>query len=341
MKTIKIILSLGIILVCAAAVGAWFAKSSIESNADKNIEGFMQKAQAYEAPEAFMMNATLYVFEQLQQKQESAADNPWASLKPYVTCAMLPSFLRTSEGTFDAAHLQKTEKSAAGMLSYILEKRGINAIPWRILAPKGIKTAVAASLGDGTYRYLDPFSGVVAMFENEVLIGPYAAREIMMNGIHHQKVFVKLTEAADPSFYEDFAHTMMAPPGYRLDVNVAAPVFDEPIVLGAVDGNSDDVAQATAELDLTPFFDYIGQKHEAGIQRTVHFTDPARVTLVLTDAYDADKMTANIEPKVEGNKLIFEVPEDQALIFDDAKVATSWSDKKSHTPIDQLIIEKL
>ena len=341
MKSIKIILSLGIILVCAAAVGAWFAKSSIESSADKNVAGFIEKAEAYKAPEAFMMNATLYVFEQLQQIPNSTSSNPWAAFKPYVTCSMLPSFLRTSEAAFDSAHPQADEKSAVGMLSYILEKRGIASIPWRILAPKGIKTAVAASLGDGTYRYLDPVAGVVAMFENKVLIGPYAAREIMMNGTHHQKVFVKLTEEADPSFYEDFAHTMMAPPGYRLDVNVAAPVYEEPIVFGAVDGNSDDVAEAAAKLDLTPFFDYIGQKYEAGIQRKVHFTDPARVTLVLADAYDAGMMTANIEPKVEGNKLIFEVPEDQPLIFNDAKVVTSWLSKKNHTPIDQLIIEKL
>ncbi|MEM7650796.1 MAG: hypothetical protein AAF204_01780, partial [Pseudomonadota bacterium] len=293
MDVLKHILSTICIVVFVLTLCAGAAKFYIEGQADKKLESFTQDVAKYEKPSAFMLNATLHVFNLFNEGNEKFSPHFLSNLEPVLTSKYLPEIIRTQKGAIDTMQPEfGNEMSAARMLGYVLAKRDIKSIPWRILSPRGLKTGVVADLNDGAYRYLDPADGVVAMYDNKVLIGPYAAREVMMDDLDHRELFVKLIEEADQSFYEGFAHTMMAPPGSKLYVNVVAPVFEEPLVLGALDGNSDDVAAASSEVSLTPFFDYLGQKYDAGIQRKMNFTEAAKVTITLADNYDEALLTS-------------------------------------------------
>jgi hypothetical protein len=178
------------------------------------------------------------------------------------------------------------------------------------------------------------------MYENSMLVGPYAARFFVSDGTDYRSIFMKLDEGSDLSFYEDFAHTIFAPPGYPLYISVAAPVLDEPLVFGEVDGKADDVAKATAEWDLTLYFDYFGKKFDEQILRRVYFTEGAKITFTLTEDFDPAVLTTNIKPEIDGRKLVFNVPEDEALILEDAKAAVS-KNPGGFIPVDQIIIERL
>lgn len=225
------------------------------------------------------------------------------------------------------------EQEAVDALIKVLAAQSLNAESWTIIAPKGEKKAAIVKLENQTYKYLDPHLGVVAVFKGKTIIGPYAARFLMSGGSEHDEVFEELNENANSEFYRDFAHVMMAPPGSPVYIHVAAPVFQDPIVLGELDGSAEDVAASASIMQLTPYLDYIGRKHGEKVERLIYFTDPARVTMTLTKPYDPAVMTANIEPQVDGNTVSFDVPQDEPLILHD--LSDDFID------VDQLVIKPL
>lgn len=332
-----------IVLVVALGLGALLAaKSSVETSAEEKVAAYIEKSKEYDELNTKLMNATLYVFEEFENGQAAENDNSFQDYKDILTSPFLPDALRTNPAAFAVLNVDDQSKDrAAQALQFVLKLQGIDTHQWEIISPHATKTAVIVLLPDGSYNYLDPEDGVIAMYENQMLLGPYAARYLISNGEDYQKVFIKLAENADVSFYENFAHVMMAPPSYPVFVSVAAPVYEEPILLGELDGSAKDVAKASSGLDLTPYMDYVGQKHKAQVKRTVYFTDPARITFILTEDADPSLFNANIKPKVEGKKFVFEVPQDEALIFDDGKPAFSIFKKDTFVPVDQIIIEHL
>lgn len=227
----------------------------------------------------------------------------------------------------------RMEKDTAELLIKVLDAQSIKAQSWTVIAPKAKKVAVVVMSEGETFKYLDPQNGVVAMVQGQAMIGPYAARFLMSGGHDRDKVFEKLDDTSNLSFYDDFAHVMMAPPGHPVYVNVAAPVFDEPFVLGELNDDPSDVAEAASEEQLTPYINYIGRKHGEMVTRQIFFTDPAQVTMVLTKPYDAAVMTANFEPTVDGNSITFEIPQDEPLILNDLS--------DDYIDVDQLIIKPL
>jgi hypothetical protein len=297
---------------------------------------------------AIVAIAAYYYF----NKAESGAKKPagvavsWAEKVPdEVTDEQITAFV---DGQKDAAFDDKLkastqfayehskgrmEEEAAQLLIKVLDAQSIQAQSWTVIAPKGEKIAVTVKTENGTFKYLDPHDGVVAVFQGQAIIGPYAARFLMSGGHDRDKVFQKLDDASNLAFYDDFAHVMMAPPGNPVYVNIAAPVFDEPLVLGELNNDSDDVAESASEEQLTPYINYIGRKHGEMVTRKIFFTDPAQVTMVLTKPYDAAIMTANIEPMVDGNSITFKVPQDEPLILND--LSDDFID------VDQLIIKPL
>lgn len=331
------------VLAVLAASALWGIKESVEARAEKKLAAFLEKSAGNENMQARLMNSTLYVFDMFHNG-ETAPDDFLSGLKPFVTAAALPAGFRTRAGAYAVLNpQQKDDRSAAQALQFILKLQGINAYEWQVISPHAVKNAVVVQDKDGAFKYLDPASGVIAMFDNMMIIGPYAARSLISEGTPYQEVFIGLSDKADASFYADFAHVMMAPPDYPVYVNVAAPVYeDEPIVLGQVDGSAQDVADASSALQLTPYMDYLGNKHTAEVHRSVYFTDPARVTITLTDPVDPSMIKTNIKPQIEGKKLIFEVPEDEALVLD-AKQPEGrlFAKKNRYAPIDQIIIEHL
>ena len=342
MKFLNTTLFVILIAVLIAFASLWGAKTYVEANAEEKVAAYIEKSREYTDLNAQLMNAALYVYEEFGQQDVEGAESPLGQFENILTSPALPGFLKTSPGAFAVSNPQSgPDGNAAKILQFVLALQGIDSHEWEIISPKNTRTGLVVKDKDQTFKYLDPAAGVIAMYENQVLLGPYAARFLVSNGDDYQKIFVKLAESSDVSFYEDFAHVMMAPPSFPVYVNVAAPVYDEPIVLGELNGDAKDVAQASSQLDLTPYMDYLGQKHKAHVQRTLYFTHPAKITFVLTDDFDPSSLKANITPEVDGKKLVFKVPEDEPLILDDGKSALSFMNKNKYVPVDQIIIEHL
>lgn len=343
MKALKIIILLCVIVIGGGIAAIAVGKQSAQDKIDTSTEEFIERAQNFQNFTQKLLNSSKFVYEKYKQAPETAPEHEfWMQYKPYLTSELLPEALRWPQEAFEVNPLNKQDPaSATKMLIDVLAQQGIEASEWRIVSPHGLKIATVAKAEDQTFKLMDPAHGVVAMFQNQILIGPYAARSLIADGTDYRNIFTKLRSDGDLSFYEDFAHVMMAPPGMPLYVSVAAPVFEEPLVLGELDGDSNDVIDAAIELDLTPYTDYIGQKHGEFIRRSIYFTEAARITMTVTESLKLEGLDVNIKPSIEGNNLIFEVPDEQALIFEDGKSNLTSSHAQSYIPVDQIIIEPL
>ena len=89
-----------------------------------------------------------------------------------------------------------------------------------------------------------------------------------------------------------------------------------------------------------PNFDYFGKKFDEQVMRRLYFTEAAKITFILTGDIDSGAVTANIEPEIDGRKLVFKVPQDEALILEDNK-STASEMQSNFIPVDQIIIERL
>ncbi len=306
MKIMKFFLAIGLLLIVAGGAGLWIAKNKTEKptqeqTAQNKTAEYIQKSKEYKSLGEKLTNATLYAY------RESKKD---------------------------------TTQNGLHLLADILKQQGFNVEQWDIVAPQATKRAIVVKVEDNSYKYLDPIDGVIAMYENAMIVGPYAARSFVSDGTDYRSIFMKLDEGSDVSFYEDFAHTIFAPPGYPLYINVAAPVLEEPLLFGTVDGKAEDVSKATGEWDLTRYFDYFGKKFDEHVMRRVYFTEAAKITFILTGDIDPSSITANIKPEIDGRKLVFKVPEDAALVLEDNK-STASKMENNFIPVDQIIIERL
>ena len=334
MKSIKLLIIIIVIVGAVGVIGLFGAKQTLEKKKKKKVAAMIDENAQQEDLQTKLVNTTRFAYKQYKTAEKKDSKSPVALMKQVLNCKKLPAFLRLSEEMKDVFGLQAgSEESAAHFLVYLLKQQELESGIWTIISPKATKLAVGVKVDAGGYKYLDPASGVVAMYQDKIMVGPYAARYLMVDGADYQQVFVKLDENSDISFYKDFAHTVMAPPDMPLYVNLAAPVFDEPLVLGAVDGQSQDVAEASEEVQLTAYIDYIGQKHGGNVHRSFYFTDATKMTMILTKNYTLGILDANIEPQVEGNKLVFNIPEGEKLTLEDLPGA--------YIPVDQIIIERL
>lgn len=256
MNLTKYISVLGVLLVVAAALGLFFVKGTVEAAADSKLAGYQENITEVNTRPEILMNATRYVY--MNSKEAGNAQSPWfLGAANIITADYIPAALRTPAAALALAYPKNKEEGANDLLAQILEKHDLEVQRWDIVSPHATKNTVVVKTSESSYKYLDPVDGVIAMYENRVMVGPYAARSFVSEGTDYREIFLKLDESADLSFYKDFGDVMFAPPGFPLYINVAAPVLDEPLEFGQIDGKSEDVSDATAEWDLTRNFSYL------------------------------------------------------------------------------------
>ena len=343
MKALLLFL-LGVFLALAAVAGGLVhIKSDVEQRADNAHAAYFERAKTYDNEVEKLLNATRYAYESAGEK---TTEKPWyfdiPNIETMISSDALPGRLRTSKTAIKNAfpNVKNEEEYVVSLLNYILAEDGFESQTWTIVTPNTSKKAVMVKNEEGGFKYLDPADGVVAMFENRQIIGPYAARFLVMDGTDYRSIFVKLDDNADLSFYEGFVHAMMSPPELPLYISVAAPVMDQPLALGTVDGDASDVVDAGEEWNLTGYFDYIGTKHEQAVLRSLYFTEPAKVTFVMTEELSTDSLNTNLTPAVEGKKLVFTVPQDEPLILENT-LKEGETPQINYTDVDQIIIERL
>jgi hypothetical protein len=237
-----------------------------------------------------------------------------ARLRPYLTSDYLPAALRFPHGTIELFMMEGTCDDAARALIYLLHKQGISARPWNMIGRENAHSAVIAEVDDKKLL-LDPYYGYA---------GP----------LDHPK---PLDETSNRDFYKDYDKRAMGAAGESLTIPIRIPA--KQLVLGTIDGDSDDVRKAMQNNRMTPVGFYLGHKFERGWIREWVAKAPLRMDFILTRRADSGILrTLAPAPALHGTKLSWHLLKGEKIISEDGKAPISLLRMNSYIDIDQIII---
>ena len=333
-----------VLVVCAAVLSALLAvvggKLALVIVADSKARRIVSElAVDDQSLDAMAVELTRQVH--IWYQQNHIVEEPpllWR-LRPYLTHELIPSVFRLPVGAIDTLYVEGMCDAAARTLAYILKAAGIEGSQLNIVNRfTGAHTVVLARFSDGRETMLDPLYGVLPKHNGE-LLSPGRAFEIAatIGG-----VWQELSPHTRLRFYQHPEHAVFAEQNAGLEIE--APVHLEAggeLVLGRADGDSHDVHVDGWMHNLTHLWTYLGHKHDRGWVRIFTFAQDTRVEIGLTEPVNAGFITTDIAPRIEGNKLVYEVPAGKSLRFVDGYAKRDWARLKSYQDIDYIRFEPI
>lgn len=276
---------------------------------------------------------------------QSAHNNPSLlfALRPYLSHDLLPEVLRIEKGAIEVLYVKGECDSAARTLMYILRKNGIPAFQLNFNTPSAAHSVVMARLADERRALLDPFFGVVARHDGQ-LIGPERAQELMRAGVPLESVF-SVPDSAEQAhkFYKSFGQAQISLQGkpQTLAVNVGLPAGTV-VHLGKVDGRSSDVHAASSKRGWYKHWHYLGHRYDRAWTRIISVDQDTRITFKLTGPVNDKFLTADREPtEINAQSVTYEVPNGEQITFIDGKAERDWLKMRSYQDVDAIEIEAL
>lgn len=343
MKRIRYLLLAVFTGVLLLGGGAVAGKTALERAATAKAQEILGKLQAErQPPERLALALTRQVH--VWYSKNRTIENPsllWR-LKPYLTHELVPEVFRLPAGLIDTLYVEGICDDATRTLGYILGEAGIESRQLNIVNRfSGAHSVLLAHFPDGREVILDPLYGIVPQL-NGVLLSPEDAQEASKAIDASETLWHKLAPTSNDSFYRDFTHAVFAAQNAGLEIEVPVSLNgEEAIVLGRPDGDSQDVHKDGLSRSLTHYWTYLGHKHDRGWIRVLVFAQDTRMEIGLVDPVNADFITTDARPNIEGNVLTYEVGAGQSLRFVDGLAKRDWTRLKSYQDIDYIRFEPL
>lgn len=267
---------------------------------------------------------------------------PALRLRPYITNARLPKIFKLQDGAIETIIQTGLCDNAARMLSFLLKQRGIQSVQWNMVTHTDAHSALNVTLADGRNVFIDPFYGYAAFDKNKnALMSAQEAQNRLKAGAKQEDVFFSLTDQSHPEFYRNFATAFMAAQGTALEIMSTLPALTEnTLVLGEINGNSEDVKTAAGQHNMTPFWNYVGHKYNREWVRTLTAPQDVTLTMILTNTPESGLLTSTPLPRINGNQLSWDLKGGDKIIFKDGLAKISFTRMNSYIDVDQIIIKK-
>ena len=274
--------------------------------------------------------------------QNRVIENPpllWR-LKPYLTHDLMPAVFRLQSGSIDTLYVEGLCDDAARTLGYVLKEAGIESRQLNIINRfTGAHAVLLARLPDGREVMLDPLYGIVPMRDG-TLLSPSEAHDASKNADADSELWHQLAPTASVSFYQSFEHAIYAVQDAGLEIEIPISLSgDQAIALGRRDGESEDVSSDGLSHNLTGHLTYLGHKYDRGWNRVLVFAQDTRMEIGLVEPPNGGFITTDVEPQIDGNKLIYEVAAGTSLRFVDGLAKRDWTKLKSYQDIDYIRFE--
>ena len=327
----------GVTLGAGAVIGKAVLVHAAEEKARHIVNGLNVRDQSIDT-------AAIQVTHQVHRwyAQDILVDGPplLFRLRPYLTHDLVPAIFRLPQGLIDTLYAEGECDSAARTLGYILETTGIRSRQLNIVNRfVGGHSVVLARFPDGREVMLDPHFGIVPQLDGE-LLSPEKAREASMVANPHGDIWHELAPTSDDWFYRKFEHAVFAVQDTGLDIAVPVKLPEgRPLALGRRDGDSGDVRRDGSSHDMTPYWHYLGHKYDRGWTRVLQFAQDTRVEIGLTEPVDAELITTDALPRIDGDTLVYVVAADESLAFVDGLAKRDWTRLKSYRDIDYILFE--
>lgn len=337
-RLIRFTLITGIIGLIVGVTAYFGTKTYVTRLATQKAQDIIASLPASDQPDDFVTNATRYVFEHFQSQYPK---NFLAlKIRPYVTNKRLPEILRFPDGAIETLVQKGLCDNASRMLAFLLKQKGYTGIQWNIVTGNNAHSVFLVSLPDGRKVMADPFFGYVAYNkDNGKLASPEFAQEQMRQGAPMQDVFSALSKQAKPEFYKDFSNAFMAAQGENLTITATLPTIeDTPLMLGKIDGDSEDVKGAAKIHGMTPFWNYAGHKYNREWVRVLSAPQDVRLEMTLVAPVENGILTATPPPKVDGKKMIWTLKAGDKITFRDGLAKISLKRLNSYIGVDQIAL---
>ncbi len=299
-------------------------RSYIIYKADQHAEEVYAGTSVSSAP-AISLYATQRLYQMF--RHETYADHPILSrLRPYISNARLPDFIRIPTGATETVMMEGWCDDAGRALTYILSKRNVESRQFNFVGPSNAHSAVIAQFDKPAL--LDPYYGYHTITQNGVVPPEEAAAK---------HALIPIDEKSNRAFYAHFDKLSMGAQGDEMTITAALPA--KKVTLGSIDGKTDDARDDMMKNDMTPMWNYIGHKYDRGWTRELIADEAMQVDIILTRPANENVLrTLTPAPVVNGTKLTWNLLKGDKIISKDGLAGISWTRLKSYIDIDQMLI---
>ncbi|MEQ8603762.1 MAG: hypothetical protein RIB45_10615 [Marivibrio sp.] len=322
-------------LLWAAGVAALEARgreAAREFAADLDLSG---------APERAAQALTARIFETYSAPSDGASQPLLLRLRPFLSNRLLPEPLRVAPGAIEAIHLTGHCDAAARSLAYVLRVNGVPAAQMNLIGAAGeAHTIVRADLPGRGPALLDPHTGLAPKRHGR-LLGEAEAKRLQRAGVPAESVWRPLSERARfHSVFRRFPDLAVveqgAPFEWRRPLSLDGR---ERLMLGALDGASDDVGDAAAAQGLGVYWTYLGHRYDRGWTRTLVAEEAMRITFHLLDDPRPGVVTSDRTPRIDGRRVVYELAVSETLSLHDGRATISLTRLNSFIGVDAIEVE--
>ena len=93
-------------------------------------------------------------------------------------------------------------------------------------------------------------------------------------------------------------------------------------------------------MGLGPYWHYVGHVYDPNWVRVLKANQSTEITFILTQKPDDTVLTSEPAPKIEGNKMIWDLDAGEEIKFYDRRAKLSLKRRNSYIDVDQVIFSK-
>ncbi|MBI2234235.1 MAG: hypothetical protein HYU57_04450 [Micavibrio aeruginosavorus] len=263
-------------------------------------------------------------------------------LRPYLTNALLPGFIRLPEGAIETLYPMGWCDNAARGLKFVLAHGGYQSVQWNMMTPESAHSALSVSLPDGRRGLVDPFYQLAGWRDGR-LVSAEDVQSALRSGKPRSATMKALGARYRPDFYDNIAMGFMGASGDKVRIAVTLPDLNDVIEIGKRDGDADDVSSAAMALGLTPYWHYLGHRYSREWTRSFSAMRPVQVTFYLTESLLSEVFPALATPpeSVDDKMIVWAIKPGRPLVIEDGRARRSFTKMRSYSPVDQIVITPL
>jgi hypothetical protein len=297
-------------------------------------EKVVKKIGPDQSEDPYLQEITALVFNSF--KPEEPSEDFMLRLRPYLTHSILPAFIRLPNGAIETNIQSGLCDNASRMLAFILRQQGYDSVQWNMVHNSGGHSALLVKTKDDREVFLDPFYGIVAQHQNQLISLDQAQRIISKE--REASAIKLLSQDSQLKFYEHLPEMFMAAEGQDLILDFNVPDLRQgSVILGEVDGQFNDVIRDGNAENISGYWHYIGHKYNREWVRELKAPQATKIVVTLADDHvDSGVITSNKTPDIEGNKLTWVLQAGETLVLRDGLAKVSWSRLNSYQYIDRV-----
>ena len=226
------------------------------------------------------------------------------------------------------------------MLQFILKQKGYESEQWNMITNKRAHSALRVTLKDGRHALLDPMYGLVGYnAETKKLRSPEEIKALLKGNKDFGELFLLFDDKSDISFYKGFRDVRMGAQGEVLSLSATLPkIGNEPLYIGSLDQDHNDVYREGSKNKITPFWHYAGHFYDRSWVRSLTATQNIKLEITLIENVEDRIITAEPRPKIDGKKMIWEMDAGDTITFYDGRARLSWKRLNSYISVDQIAL---